>query len=185
MFDTGPQFVFNLGGGPGIRVHQFGGARPRRRPREANGEPEAPANLRSMITSLLPLLILFVLPLLSSLFSGSSSTPSGPQFRFDTPEAPLTSHQITPKHKINYYVNPADIADITPYKLKQLNARVENTYIQTLRIDCARQMEYQQQLINDAQGWFFQDEDKMHRARNLELRSCRALDSMGTSRNQY
>ena len=36
MFDGGPQFVFNMGGGPGFRVHQFGGDRPRRRPREAN-----------------------------------------------------------------------------------------------------------------------------------------------------
>src|ERR1700709_2288324 len=82
MFDAGPQFVFNLGGGPGVRVHQFGGARPRRRPRDPHAPQEPPATLRSTIMGLLPLLILFVLPLISSFFSGGS-TAAGPSMRFD------------------------------------------------------------------------------------------------------
>ncbi|KAI4844179.1 DUF1977-domain-containing protein, partial [Aureobasidium sp. EXF-8845] len=41
LFD-GPGFVFNMGGGPGVRVHQFGGGAPRRRPQQAPRDPNAP-----------------------------------------------------------------------------------------------------------------------------------------------
>lgn len=184
MFDTGPQFVFNLGGGPGIRVHQFGGARPRRRPREANGEPEPPANLRSTIAGLLPLLILFVLPLLSSLFSGDSSVPSGPQMRFHSPEPPFTERHITPKLKVDYYVNPVDVADYTPHKFKQLGDRAESTYIQKLHVECETQQDRQRRLMNEAQGWFFVDEAKAKQANSLDMTSCRILDSLRL-RRQY
>lgn len=61
----GPQFVFNMGGGPGFRVHQFGGPRPRRRPREASAQAEAAPSGWATFQSLLPLILLFVLPLLS------------------------------------------------------------------------------------------------------------------------
>jgi DnaJ family protein B protein 12 len=183
MFDTGPQFVFNLGGGPGVRVHQFGGNRPRRRPQQANGEPAPPANLRSTIANLLPLLILFVLPLLSSLFSGSSSTPAGPQMRF-APEPPYTKHHVSSKMKLDYYVNPAEVMDYSHSKLKQLDYQAEVTYVQQLSVECETQLDTQRRLVNDAQGWFFQDELKMQQARNVDLRSCRMLDTLGFRRSQ-
>lgn len=185
MFDTGPQFVFNLGGGPGIRVHQFGGGRPRRRPQEANGQPAPPANLRSTIAGLLPLLILFVLPLLSSLFSGSGSTPAGPQMRFGTAEPPFTHHRLTPKHKIDYYVNPADVGGYTAYKWNQLDTWAETKYVQKLTIECESQLDRQRHLYNEAQGWFFVDEAKVQQARSVDTRSCKILESMNLVRSQY
>lgn len=178
MFDTGPQFVFNLGGGPGIRVHQFGGARPRRRPRDANTAEERPQNFTSMIASLLPLLILFVLPLLSSLFSGSDSTPPGPQIRFVGPEAPFTEHRQTPKLKVDYYVNPVEVAEYTAYKYKKLDERAEIARVQQLRVECDNELQRRQQIIDAAQGWFFQDDVMMQQARSMELRSCRILSEM-------
>ena len=58
----GPQFVFNMGGGPGFTVHRMGGGVPRRRPRTGD-EPEQGG--LGGLAQLLPLLLLFVLPLLS------------------------------------------------------------------------------------------------------------------------
>jgi DnaJ family protein B protein 12 len=185
MFDTGPQFVFNMGGGPGIRVHQFGGARPRRRPRDPNAAQEPAPNLRSMLTGLLPLLILFVLPLLSSLFSGSSSTPSGPSMQFDSPVPPHTMHRLTPRLKVDYYINPVEVADYTPRKFSQLDQKAEIKFVQLLRVGCEEEQDIRNRLMNDAQGWFFQDAGKMQRAREMEMKSCRRLESMGVSRSSY
>jgi DnaJ family protein B protein 12 len=181
MFDTGPQFVFNLGGGPGIRVHQFGGNRPRRRPREANanGAEERPQNLASTLAGLLPLLILFILPLLSSLFSSGDSTPSGPQIRFTGPQPPFTIHRQTPNLKVDYFVNPADVADYSNYKFRKLDERAEVARVQQLRVECESEIPRRQRINDEAQGWFFQDEAKMQQARTMELRSCAILNEMG------
>jgi len=183
VFDTGPQFVFNLGGGPGIRVHQFGGARPRRRPRDPNAAEESQTSLRSTIMGLLPLLILFVLPLLSSLFSGSgSAAAAGPSMRFDGPVPPHTLHRLTNRLKVDYYINPVDVDQYTPHKFSQLDKKAEVTYVQQLKAGCEQELDARQRLLNEAQGWFIQDTSKMDRARNMEMRNCKKLDEMGMAR---
>lgn len=173
----GPQFVFNMGGGPGVRVHQFGGPRPRRRPREAT-EPEAVPSAWAMFQQLLPLILLFVLPLLSSLFSSSSSTPSGPSYRFDTAVPPHTMHRMTPKLNIDYFVNPGDVNDYNARKFRQLDQRVEVDFVTKLRYECQNEVNVRERMIQDAQGWFFPDVEKMRAARSLELKSCQRLDSL-------
>ena len=186
MFDSGPQFVFNMGGGPGIRVHQFGGGRPLRRPRRANGNSEEPPqSATSALTSLLPLLILFVLPLLSSLFTSSSSTPAGPSMRYDSPSPPYTMHRVTPRWKVNYYVNPNEVIDYSHRKMTQLDQRAEVNYVTKLQYECELETQTRNRMMQDAQGWFFQDEDKMREARSLELRNCRRLDDMRAPRAAY
>lgn len=185
MFDTGPQFVFNMGGGPGIRVHQFGGARPRRRPRDPSAPADPPQSLRSTIAGLLPLLILFIFPLLTSLFSGSSDTPKGPSIRFDTPEAPHTMHRMTGRYKVDYYLNPAEVSDFTLRQFNNLDKNAEVSFVQQLRVGCAEEMQLRNRLMDDAQGWFFQDVDKMQRARTMDMKSCNRLQSMGLSRSNY
>ena len=174
----GSQFVFNLNGGPGFRVHQFGGGRPRRRPREANGaSEERQQSFTSIITNLLPLLILFVLPLLSSLFSGDS-TPSGPSFRFETPHPPHTLHRVTPSYKVDYYLNPKDVVDFSRSKWHQLEKKVEVSYVQKLRYECEAEVQTQRRLVQEAQGWFFPDTEKLHAAHSLKLTSCDKLDKL-------
>lgn len=180
MFDQGPQFVFNLGGGPGIRVHQFGGGRPRRRPREAGAAGEAPEqSLRSTIAGLLPILILFIVPLLSSLFSGGESVPAGPQVRFTHPDPPYTLHRSSKNLHVDYYVNPVEVADFTNKKFSQLDQRAEQTYTKALRIECEHEVDRRQRVVNEAQGWLFQDPDKMKQARGMEMKACRKLEAMG------
>ena len=184
MFDNGPQFVFNLGGGPGVRVHQFGGARPQRRPRDPNAPPDPPATLRSTLMGILPLIILFILPLLSSLFSGSSSA-AGPTMRFDRAVAPHTLHRLTTRLKVDYYLNPADVDQYTPHKFSQLDKKAEVNFVQQLNIGCEQELDARQRLTNDAQGWFYQDMEKLGQAKNMEMKNCKRLDSMGVGRNAY
>jgi DnaJ homolog subfamily B member 12 len=177
MFNAGPQFVFNIGGGPGFRVHQFGGARPRRRPQEA-GAQGTPANLRSTIANLLPLIILFIIPLISSIFSGTTSTPAGPQMRFNS-DPPFTAHRLTSRLKVDYYVNPADIVDYTTQKFRRLDDRAEVAYVQQLRFHCGEELQEKRKIVEEATGWFFHDENKLERARSMELKNCRQLNDMG------
>ncbi|KAK2813561.1 hypothetical protein FQN49_008282 [Arthroderma sp. PD_2] len=177
IFDGGPQFVFNMGGGPGFRVHQFGGSRPRRRPRDSN-QPD-PAQTPPGVASLsqfLPLLLLFILPFLSNLFG--STTPSTPAFRLHTPAPPHTLQRMTPKLKLKYFLNPSDIEDYSPRKLHQLDQRIEVDYVSNLRHECQAEINYRDRLVQDAQGWFFPDVEKMREAQDLELKSCAKLKSL-------
>ncbi|CAD6450472.1 ac51da4c-f455-4b51-87f2-916363a8a792 [Sclerotinia trifoliorum] len=182
MFNDQPGFVFNLGGGPGIRVHQFGGPRPRRRPRDPNAPPEAPASLTQTLISLLPLLLLFGIPLLSSLFSGEGS--SGPSMRFDNPIPPHTDHRVSSRMNVDYYVNPAEIKGYSTHKLAQLDRQAEVEFVQRLKVMCEQEVQQRNQLLQEAQGWFSTDADKIQRARDMPMSSCRKLEGMGV-RNQY
>ena len=184
-FDQGPGFVFNLGGGPGIRVHQFGGARPRRRPRDPNAPAESPQSMAQTIMSLLPLLIFLFVPLLTSLFSGSGTSSSGVSMRFDSPIPPHTVHRKTPRMKVDYYINPVDVEHYTPYKFNQLDKSAEVNYVQQLRVGCEQELDHRQRLINEAQGWFSQDAEKIRQAQKLEMRDCRKLDALGVGRASY
>ncbi|KIX08123.1 uncharacterized protein Z518_02779 [Rhinocladiella mackenziei CBS 650.93] len=174
----GPQFVFNMGGGPGFTVHRMGGPTPRRRPREANAE-STPSGL-SALTQLLPLLLLFILPLLSSLFSGT--TPSGPQVRFDSPVPPHTMHRVTPRYKIDYFINPAEVDGWKARQFSSLDQRAEVDYVSTLRYQCETEVQRKRQEINDATGFFYTDEKRLKRARNMPMPGCQRLDELKVSR---
>ncbi|KAL3959545.1 hypothetical protein ACCO45_004662 [Purpureocillium lilacinum] len=182
-FDTGPQFVFNFGGGPGIRVHQFGGARPRRRPRDAQpGQPgqqqQQNGGLQNLI-GLLPILFFFILPLLSSLFSGSSSASATPRMVYDNPQPPYTQGRVTPELKVHYFVNPGDVASYSKAKLGALDRTAENNLVRHLGNECGNERMYQRRLREDAMGWFYQDPDKMAKANAYKMPSCERLEKMG------
>jgi DnaJ homolog subfamily B member 12 len=186
MFDTGPQFVFNLGGGPGIRMRQFGGNAPQRRPRRQPGDPaEPPPSLKSTLSSLLPLLILFIVPLLSSLFSGITQSPPGPTLRFDAAVPPHTMHRSTPRLKVDYYLNPKEVADYSIRKLSQLDQKAEVNYVGKLRVECEAEVDERNGMMRQAQGFFWQDQELMAHARGLEMRSCNRLDELKVGQFGY
>ncbi|OLN87294.1 putative J domain-containing protein C17A3.05c [Colletotrichum chlorophyti] len=173
-FDTGPQFVFNFGGGPGFRVHQFGGARPRRRPREA---AQQEGGGLSTLMGLLPILLLFVFPLISSLFSGGGS--STPGMVFDNPQNRYTLKRVMPALKASYFVDPRDVEAYTPGKLHALDKKAENLFVQTLLQDCEKQTRIQERMRDEASGWFFQDPEKMKMAHEYEKPACKRLNKFG------
>ncbi|KAF2759626.1 DnaJ-domain-containing protein [Pseudovirgaria hyperparasitica] len=171
-FDNGPGFVFNLGGGgPGIRIHQFGGGAPRRRPqRNPDGTPAPQPSPISALSSLLPLLILFVLPLLSSLFSGAT-TPQGPSIRF-AERAPWTMARTSERLSIPYWVNPVEVEDMSKKKWRALDEAAELRHIEILTQECVAEEQRVERMVQDAQGWFFVDEEKMALARAYRKVSC-------------
>ena len=174
-FDTGPQFVFNFGG-PGIRVHQFGGGRPRRRPREGQQQE---SSLTSTIMGLLPILILFIFPLISSLFSGGTTQPAGPRMVFDEPQGRFTMPRVTTDWKVKYFVDPKDVESYSKYKFSQLDKTAELGLFKHLKVECENEMAHKERLYQEAQGWFYQDVDKLNIADQYQTPSCKRLDNMG------
>lgn len=177
-FDTGPGFVFNIGGGPGVRVHQFGGAAPRRRPGTAVPPGSEPSpSLSSTLGNLLPLLFLFILPLLSSLFSGST-TAAGPSLVFEG-RSPYTKEHVSAKFKVRYYVDPREVHDYNPKKWRKLDDQAERQWIHVLNVRCQNEQFQQRKMMEDAQGWFSVDQEAMQKARQMELKNCNKLRELG------
>lgn len=164
-----------MGGGPGFTVHRMGGGTPRRRPREAGASEANPSGLAALY-QLLPMLLLFVLPLLSSLFTGGS--PSGPEVRYDAAVPPRTMQRVTPNYKIPYFVNPAEVQDWNARKFNSLDKKAEVDYISNLQVHCQYESQRRQQEINDATGFFFTDEDRIRRAMNMPMANCKRLKEL-------
>lgn len=166
----GPGFVFNMGG-PGIRVHQFGGNRPQGRPH--NHENQRERTPLEALWSLAPLILLFIIPLLSSIFSGSSSAFNrGPSFKF-TAQPPYTLAHTSERLNVPYWVNPKDVADFTMKKWKDLDKVAEGRYVGQLHAECEWEQNQRQRLAQEAQGFFFTDQAMLERARNMEMPSCK------------
>lgn len=130
--------------------------------------------------SLLPVLIFFVLPLLSNLFS-SSGAPAVPRMVFDQKIPPYTEKRTTPTLKVNYFVNPDDVAQYTNYRLGQLDVQAELNLVNKLRGECELERRHRDQLMHDAVGWFFTDEEKLKRAQKMKMPSCDRLDQFGAA----
>jgi DnaJ family protein B protein 12 len=179
----GPGFVFNMGGGPGVRVHQFGGAAPRRRPRDPNAPPEPAPSATSVFMGLLPLLIFFVgLPILSNLLGGDSGS-SGPQMRFDHAQPPQTMSRHSKNYQKEYWINPTEVETYNARTFSTLDANADVMYVQELRYKCTLEQDQKQNMINDAQGWFFPDMAKMQKASQLPLVNCKKLGDLGQRRH--
>lgn len=86
--------------------------------------------------------------------------------------------RTTPKLKVNYFINPVDVEDYSTRKFHQLDQRVEVDYVTKLRYECDVEVQHRDRVIQDAQGWFFPDVEKIKEARAMELKSCRKLDAM-------
>ncbi|KAK0634581.1 DnaJ domain-containing protein [Bombardia bombarda] len=179
--DNGPQFVFNFGGGPGVRVHQFGGARPRTRPRNP-GQQEEETSMFSTVMGLLPIILLFIFPLLSSIFSGITSEPAIPNMSFEAPDGPYTVPRAMPVSGVKYFLTPEDARSLTANKAYTLDKQAENLYRQGLSVACENQRAHQQRLAEAAQGWFYQDPQKMEVARSYKTPACEKLTSLRLGR---
>ncbi|GAM82949.1 hypothetical protein ANO11243_009350 [Dothideomycetidae sp. 11243] len=177
LFDTGPGFVFNMGG-PGVRVHQFGGNRPRRRPH--NHADQAPPSIYSMLQNLAPIILIFIFPLLSSLLSSffGDSTPSGPSVQFDQPVPPYTHQRTSAGLRVPYWVKPVDVQGYSERDWRSLDKSAETQYVNKLNYECEHENDVKQRMFNEAQGFFFIDHDKIRAAKALPMRSCRRLSEL-------
>lgn len=77
-------------------------------------------------------------------------------------------------------MNPKEVADYTGRKWSALDRSAEKQYISDLDFECQAEQRQRNRMMDEAQGWFFPDEDKMRKARNLEMRSCNRLQELST-----
>ncbi|KAF8475039.1 hypothetical protein BDZ91DRAFT_649861 [Kalaharituber pfeilii] len=191
----GPFGEFVSFSGPGIRVQHFGGMQRRRRPAstgttgqtgQANAQEEPEASLGQTFIQLLPLILLFLFPIFSSLFSELGSgyaTSKTPDFRFEEIH-PFTQIRTTPRHNIAYFVNPKEIREfgMTEKKLKDLDRIAEVRYVSALQQQCRREMVDQQSEIDAAMGWIWADGERARKAREKPLVACQRLRELGEGR---
>ena len=90
-------------------------------------------------------------------------------------------HRTSQRLKVDYYINPSDVADYNGRKMSDLDRKAENQYVTNLQYECQLETRTRNRMVEDAQGWFFPDERKMREARNYEMRACKRLDSLGFS----
>ena len=91
--------------------------------------------------------------------------------------------RTTSRLKVDYYVNPKDVIEYSNRKFNELDRKAENNFITNLQYECQLESRQRTRMMEDAQGWFFIDEDKMRAARNFDMRSCKRLDEFGFARS--
>ncbi|KAK6464342.1 hypothetical protein DFJ63DRAFT_311640 [Scheffersomyces coipomensis] len=184
----GPTFSF---GGNGFTFQSFGDSpfggqqqfqqrRPRnqqqqqQQQRQQAQQPQAEPSLMETLRQLFPILLIILVPLLSALFSDSSS--SVPDYSF------IKSNQFnvqrqTPRYNIPYYVsnNFDTTKKLSDKQLKNFDSKVENIYVQDKRSRCSREQIYKNEMIEEAQGWFSTDFEKLKQAESLPMPNCQAL----------
>ncbi len=125
----------------------------------------------------MPLLLLFILPILSSLFGGSSG-PSGPTMRFDAASRTHSFERTSRNLGVKYWVDPSAVNEYNNRKWRDLDSIAEVRYKGALSRDCENEQMMQSRMMQDAQGFFWTDEDMMRRAREMDMASCRKLGEL-------
>ncbi|CAK9442206.1 uncharacterized protein LODBEIA_P59490 [Lodderomyces beijingensis] len=189
-FASGQTFTF---GGNGFTFQSFGGGqdpfmRHRRTTRrtarsaqqqqqqqqqQGNEEPRQPQSALEALKGLLPILLVFIVPILSALFSDDST----PDYSF-IPSREYNTQRTTPQHNIPFYVNEnfaKKNAKKTAKQLRNYDSKVENLYIHDKRAKCSREQVRKDQLIEEAQGWFSTDMEKLRAAEMMPMPNCDAL----------
>ena len=83
--------------------------------------------------------------------------------------------------KLNYYLNPKDVEDFNDRKWRELDKKAESSYIQELQANCQLEIRQRNRMIDEAQGWFFPNMEKMRQAKTMEMKSCHRLGDFGYS----
>jgi DnaJ homolog subfamily B member 12 len=133
--------------------------------------------------NLLPLLILFVLPMLSSLLA--TGPEPGPDIR-TSPEPPYTLQRTSkPRGLQTYYVDPDQVTEFKDKNFHDLDRQVEITYIKTLQYECENEKDNQNRKILEARGFLFDDTEKIKKAKKIVKKSCDKLHSFGLQERNY
>ena len=57
----------------------------------------------------------------------------------------MTMHRVTPKYKIDYFVNPTEVDGWAAGKLRGLDSRAEVDYVSNLRYQCEIETHHRRQ----------------------------------------
>ena len=99
--------------------------------------------------------------------------------RFDAAVHPHTHKHTSTQMGIPYWVNPTEVRDYTAKKWEKLDRTAETKFVGQLSTECEWEQKTRQRLAQEAQGFFYTDEVKLQRAREMEMPSCRRLQGYG------
>lgn len=177
----GPTFSF---GNNGFAFQSFGGGehpffasntrarqQQQQRQRRQQQQTEEPAYITT-IKQFLPIILFILVPLFSALFSESSV----PDYSFN-PTPAYNTERLTPTYKIPFYVAKdfTEKKKLTGRQLKNFDYKVENIYVQDKRSKCSKEQIRKNELMEDAQGWFSIDYEKLRKADAMPMPNCQAL----------
>lgn len=170
--------------------HQNTGANARRR---ATGEQEPPQPVwLSYLSQYLPIVLIF-LSLVVSLFTGDSSDEKIPKkFKGRVPRysfkntPPFSVERTTPMHDISYFISDATRIDFenrkdSPSQFRGLDRYVEGKFLESLETGCYIERKKQEAMFNDAYGLFFNDNELINRAKNMQMPNCSKLQKLNAS----
>lgn len=94
----------------------------------------------------------------------------------------MTMHRVTPRYKVDYYVNPKDVDGWKSSKLHDLDKKAETEYVHIMQYQCADESARKRNEMQEAQGFFFTDEVRLKRARERRMPACERLDDLRVAR---
>lgn len=104
--------------------------------------------------------------------------------RFDAAMPPHTQQHTSNRFHVPYWVDPKEVKDYSKSQWKQLDKMAENRYVQVLTSECESEQTIRTRLAQEAQGFFWTDMEKLDRARQMDMPSCRKLQSLTGGRYQ-
>ncbi|KAG0668904.1 hypothetical protein C6P40_004935 [Pichia californica] len=197
--NNGFYYANNAGMNARRRAHQQ--QQQQQRQRRNGNSTNGNGNPREMpwsqyIIQFLPLLIILISIIINSL-SGSSGNNDGysknvreftgriPIFSFE-PLNNVNVERTTPKYNINYYLEQKTVDNFNGRKnpekeLRGLDKFVEAQYIERISLSCIREQRYRDSIIEQAQGFFFNDYEKIREANTMPLPNCERLGELQQS----
>jgi len=98
---------------------------------------------------------------------------------FEQPKHPHTKERVSSRLKVHYYVDPREVHEYNPKKWRQLDETAERQYVHMVSVRCQQEEYQQRKAMEEAQGWFYVDQDAMERARRMEMKYCQKMRKMG------
>jgi DnaJ homolog subfamily B member 12 len=71
------------------------------------------------------------------------------------------------------------VSEFNNKRWSDLDRRAETGYMHYLQSECEAEQLQQARLYHEAQGWFYNDEQLLKRAREMKLPSCKKLNEYG------
>ena len=115
-------------------------------------------------------------------FAACGSDKKGETHEGETEGIQVTVGDLQYQVQMSRVLNPAEVEGWADGDLRRLDREAEVGFARALRRACSAEVRTKQTLLDDAQGWFFPDQDKLRVAKEYQMINCQRLDRLGISR---